>query len=443
MPRPKTVPVTCPQCGHRFTARIRSILDVGEDPELKGQLLEGKINLVSCPLCQTTGMLNAPLLYHDPPKELLLCFIPPDADLDEAGRQRLVGTLTNELMSSLSREKRKGYLLQPKVFFDLQRMTDEILQADGIAQEELDAWRTKMDLIQRLLKAPDDNLLRIMVRENDDQLDDGFFQALSLYTRSVKADGREDLAQRLLRLRQKLMELSSMGRRREARREILEALGKGMTKEDFLQKLTSCDDDAQLEGMVAAGFPLLDYWFFKTLTDRIESAQAEGKEQEAQRLTKLRSKILDTRSEVEKGERAGFQRATELLREILRSEDTEQAVRDHLDEIDDFFIAVLLTNIEGAEARGLEEETERLKRVGDFALGLLKEMMPPQVKLINQLLEAAYPEETERLLEENAEQINGELVELMDFMAVNLRQEGETETAQQLMKIREQALKMI
>ncbi|MEA3459810.1 MAG: hypothetical protein U9R11_03925, partial [Chloroflexota bacterium] len=342
----------------------------------------------------------------------------------------------------LPREERKGYLLQPQVFLDLERMADEILQADGITREALDDWRAKMKLIHRFLDAPNDNVLRIMARENDAQLDEGFFRALRLYTGSMKADGEEELARRLLSLNEKLIELSSLGKRRGGRREVIEALGKGMTKEDFLQRLMSCDDQARLEGMVDAGFSLLDYWFFKALTDKIESAQAEGRSQEAQRLTELRSKILDIRSEIEKEERAGFQRATELLRDIMRSEDIEQAVQDRLGEIDDFFFAVLSANIDGAESAGLKEEAEKMKHVRDIALGLLKETMPPQVRLINRLLKAAYPEETKRLLEENADQVDQSLVELMDLMTMNLRQEGEIEAARRLSKIREQVVKM-
>ncbi len=389
-------------------------------------------------------MLNIPFLYHDPQKELLLCFIPLELEMNEMKRQELIGTLTNELISSMPQERRKGYLLQPKIFFDLQRMADEILKADGITQEELENWRANMDLIRRFLDAPNEDVLRIMVRENDARLDERFFQALFLYTSAVRADGEEALAQRLMRLHGKLLELSSLGRRRKGRREIIEALGKGMSKEEFLERLISCwDDQARLEGMVDAGFSLLDYWFFKALTGRIEAALAEGKEQEAQRLTELRDKILDIRSKIEKEERTGFQRAADLLREIMRSEDIKLAVQEHQREIDDFFFAVLSANIEGAESAGFKEEAEKMKHIREIALDLLRETMPPQVKLINRLLKASYPKETRKLLEENADQVDQSLVEFMDLMAMNLRQEGEIEEAQRLMKIREQASSMI
>ena len=96
---PQTVSVTCPVCGRQFPAQVQTIIDVGQDPEAKSKLLRGQINVATCPQCGNAGMLSAPIVYHDPDKELFLCFLPSELNSDE--QHRFVGDMTNRLMSYL------------------------------------------------------------------------------------------------------------------------------------------------------------------------------------------------------------------------------------------------------------------------------------------------------------------------------------------------------
>ena len=65
----QVVPVTCPNCQAQFTAPIHSIID-GQDPALKAALLQGRLNVAQCPQCGFSDILNSPVLYYDPEKEL-------------------------------------------------------------------------------------------------------------------------------------------------------------------------------------------------------------------------------------------------------------------------------------------------------------------------------------------------------------------------------------
>ena len=69
---------SCPQCKQPVTADITRLFDISQDPEAKQILLSGAYNLIQCPNCGYRGQVPVPLVYHDPDKELLLTFFPPE-----------------------------------------------------------------------------------------------------------------------------------------------------------------------------------------------------------------------------------------------------------------------------------------------------------------------------------------------------------------------------
>jgi hypothetical protein len=440
---PQIMPVTCPLCGRRFAAQVWNIIDAGKDPEARTKLLQGKINVATCPQCGNAGMLNTPFVYHDPEKELLLCFLSPELNLRGDDQHKLVGDLTNRVISSLPPEKRKGYLLQPKIFLSLQNLMEDIVQAEGISKEMLEARKAKLNLINRFLDATSDEVLRILAREHDDELDYEFFSILTASIEMARAEGEENRAKRLLALREKLLEFSSLGKASRVEREVAEALEEGMTREEFLEKTIVCESEAELEALIAVGRHMLDYQFFRSLTSRIEAHEGEGNAEAAQQLKGLRSRILEIRDRLDAETRAILQERADLLREIFESEDLEEAMREHLEEIDDAFFAVLSANIKQAEATEDKEAARKLKRIANLAFELLQERAPRPIKLINQLLKAQYPRETKRLLEENVEQVDNELVSTLNRTIENLNRSGQKRAAQHLREVRDQARAML
>lgn len=440
---PQTMPVTCPLCGRRFAAQVWNIIDASKDPAARTKLLQGKINVATCPQCGNAGMLNTPFVYHDPEKELLLCFLPPELNLRGDDQHKLVGDLTNRVISSLPPEKRKGYLLQPKIFLSLQNLMEDIVQAEGISKEMLEARKAKLNLINRFLDATSDEVLRILAREHDDELDYEFFSILTASIEMARAEGEANRAKRLLALREKLLEFSSLGKASRVEREVAEALEKGMTREEFLDKVVECESDAELEALIAVGRPMLDYQFFRNLTSKIETHEGEGNIEEAQRLKDLRSRILEIRDRLDTTTRAILQERADLLREIFESEDMEEAVREHLEEIDDAFFAILSASIKQAEAKGDKEATRKLKRLEDLVFELLQERAPRPIRLINQLLGAQYPRETKKLLEENVEHVDNELINALNLVIENLNRREQKKAAQHLREVRDQAKAML
>ena len=322
-------PVLCPACGARFTAPIESIIDVGRYPNLKAPFLQGRINIARCPQCGSQGAMNTPLLYHDPAHELALVLMPNELNLRDHDQQRIIGDLTNALINSLPPEQRKGYLLNPKVFFTMQSMLNTVLAAEGITPEMIERQRAKAQLIDQFLHAQDEERLRKLVKEHDAELDYQFFQVLTAWAQNAQADGQTDVAQALLGLRALLADWSSAGRAALAEVNASLGLGETITREDLLARLQAAQSDEEFEALVAAGRPLLDYAFFQNLTTQIEAAADADS---AIRLKALRTRVLDTTAKQDEEIRAAMRRAADLLGAILQADDPQATARQHLDE---------------------------------------------------------------------------------------------------------------
>ncbi|MDY7039492.1 MAG: CpXC domain-containing protein [Chloroflexota bacterium] len=432
---PQVVSVTCPSCSSRFAAPIQNVIDVGRHPELKGMLLRGQLNVAVCPQCGTTGMLNVPFVYHDAANELLLVLTPNDLNLSSDAQQRLIGDMTNAIMNSIPQKQRKAYLLQPKIFLTLTGLMEAILQADGITSEMLDAQRARARLIDQFLQVSDDVELRSLVVEHDEHLDYDFFASITASIDAALAGGQSALAEHLSALRDKLLEMSSLGHTIEAQREALASLGEEVTRDELLEKITNAQEDGVVEVLIAAVRPLVDYKFFQILTNRIEAAD----EQEAERLKQLRTNILEITKRLDAQAQIELQEAASLLYEIWTSENREQAIRAHLDEIDDLFLTVLSANIQGAQEAGELAEAEDLTNLMRLIFDIVEESAPPQIRLINQLLRAEFPKGTEALLRENITQVNSELLEIMDTLGGDMEASGRGEVSKRVEKIRRQA----
>jgi hypothetical protein len=425
---------------------VLTIIDTGQNPEAKALFLSGQINIAACPQCGYAGALSAPLVYHDPEKELLYTYMPTGLGLPEPEQQRIVGDLTNRVMSSLPAEARKGYLLRPRSFLTLEAMIEAILEADGITPEMIEAQRAKADLLTRLLQASGEEARRIIVEENDSQLDYEFFQLLSLNLELAQADGREEQTQQLLALRQQLLDWTKTGKEVAAREDAIRSLGTEVTREGLLEKLVEAalaDDQVRVETMVGVARPAIDYIFYQQLTERIDAAEKGGKAEEEQKLRSLRETILALTAEIDAQMQKVTEEAASLLQEILDSQDPETVIRNNVHRMDDVFLGVLATSIEAAERSNRVEDLDKLEQIGHIFTELVLESQPPQVQLINRLLTVEYPDGTQALLEENRQHVDARLIEMMDAATEDLSQSGREEAAARMAQVREQAAALV
>ena len=281
--------VTCPNCNQPLPAQLDQIIDVGRDPSAKVRFLNGDIHNLTCQQCGFRFSIAMPLLYHDPNKELLLVHVPMELNLQQAERERLIGDLLNNLMKQIPNEQRRGYMLQPTTALTIQGMIEQILSADGVTPEMLEAQRKAMRLIQTLLQTEDD-ALPALVEEHDVEINIQTFEIMTGIAENALQEGRQNVAQHVLSVRDRLIELSTAGQeaveiaaaQEQAVEEVIEALeglGETPTLEDFVALVVSfADDDHQIQAVVGLQRPALGYEFFQELTKHIDQAGGEGQE---------------------------------------------------------------------------------------------------------------------------------------------------------------------
>lgn len=432
--------LTCPNCRQTFAAPVEQILDVEVDPTAKTRLLAGQVNLVICPACGFASTLDIPFIYHDRKKELALVFMPMSAGRTDLERQQAIGALSRAVMSTLPQEQRKGYLLNPQVFFSYESLVNRVLEADGITQEMIQAQRERAELLKRLLEAatPEDRLQ--IVRENEARIDEDFFRILQLNLEQADLLGNQEAVRQLLEIQAMLAEQTPIGRRLAARTDAVRALREQPTRENLLNLLISTEDAATRNILIRLGLPLVDYLFFQKLTARIEAAETEA---ERQRLEALREEVLKIREKMREEAREVVSARLQLVRELLASEEPELLARRRLVEMDDLFLNVLASEIEAAQQAGDSALAERLQNIWQLVMKLFQEQVPPELVLLTRLAESPDDETTRRILQENGRLLNEQFLTLLEQAEKDMRERGEEEVAQRLARALEIARPMV
>lgn len=439
---PVKMQVTCPNCRMPVTATIEQLFDVAQDPGAKRRFLSGRFNVINCPNCRYQGQVATPLLYHDPDKELLLSYVPMELGLPQAEQERILGKLMNDVINQLPQEKRKGYLLNPKPALTLQGMIDRVLEGEGVTREMMDAQKAKAQLVQQLLTTSEEQL-PALVKEKDAELDYTFFQILTASAEAQAAEGNQGGAQRLLNLRNKLLELSSFGAQTRQRQQMLEetarelqALGDKLTRDKLLELVLKAESDDKLAAYVSFARPGMDYTFFEALTKRIDKAQDAEKD----RLAHTRDTLLKLTQEVDQATKVQMEEASQVLRLLMEAPDLEKALMENLPRIDDAFMAVLNLNLEAAQKAGRPDVLTRLQTIQAAIMELIQEASPPEIKFVNELMQIEDEAVAVAVLKKRASEINQQLIDIMLQLVENLRQNGQPEAAERLDTLRGVAL---
>ncbi|MFQ5343866.1 MAG: CpXC domain-containing protein [Anaerolineae bacterium] len=417
---PQPIQVTCPQCNQPFTALVQNIIDVGARPELKEQFLRGRLNLAGCPHCGFAAGIGAPLLYHDPDKELALVLMPTELNLPRNDEEKLIGSLTNALIDSLPPEKRKGYLFRPKTFLSLEGLIKAILEADGITAEMMEAQEKRVGLIQDLSSRLDnEEQFQAFVEEHQSEIDYELFLILRAMIDSTRRDGLGEEAQSLEKLRHRLLEAT--GGPAGAPPGQVEV----KTFDELLDVLLGAESQEELQAMVATNRAVFDYGFFQQITNHIQTAQQAGDSDRAGELLQLRQNVLAAAETVDRATEAALQNAAQRLQDILSADDPHTAVQERLEEIDEAFLVVLAANVAQAEEQGHKEIAGTLRNLYDFTLERLEEQMPPQARTINRLLRTETAAERRSVLQEAGDVINNELLQTLEAVADDAKAQGQ------------------
>ena len=406
-----------------------SIVDVGEMPELKQHLLAGQLNASQCPNCRNINYLATPLLYHDPEHEFLAVFMPTQLNMAENQRQKAIGDLTKALMDALPAEKRRGYMLSPQQFLSMDGLGEKILGLDGITPEMIEASKRKAQLVEELANMQDDGMaFNMAVVENKAFLDQEFFMMLSNTIRIAEEAGQKPQVELLTQLHEKLLPLTEVGQRILKQRRAVEKLGEQPTPDNIMQAILEGDLD-EVEAITFVAYSALDYEFFQALTEHIEAASGEEREQ----LEEKRQRMLNILEQFRASEEERLQAAAALIQELLGAKDMDKSIDEMLPYIDQTVIALLAMNITQAEEQGADAAAIRLRQLHDAIMQRLQDAMPPQLLLLMKLVEADYPDEARSVLKENRELVDDEFIAFVEAYIAQLESDETAAGDQQQM----------
>jgi hypothetical protein len=407
------------------------VVDAGLAPQLKVALLSGYLNRLECPTCGAAGVLNLPLAYHDPDKELLLVLLPTELNLSAEQQQRLIGSLVQAVMSHVPAEERKGYFLRPQTVLTMQRLVELILEADGVTREMIDAQSRRLAFVGELLRASDDEAqLATLIQERRGDIDYAFFATLVSAAEEAEVAGDTAGAEQLLALRDRLLQDPELADR------LPQPLAPDATMDEILEKLLALSDDEQaLAAMVAFNRPAFDYLFFQGLTGQLEQAQRAGDAHRAARLIRLRARLLEEIEQQDQALHAAQQQDLRLIEEILKSPDRHVAIRQHLPQIDTLFLHTLTGAIEAARREGDIARSARLDELRQALVTLLAEAMPPELRLVNRLLALEEPSERQAVLAESGALLSDDFVALIDGLIQEMRSQNRDEPLGRLQAI--------
>jgi hypothetical protein len=407
---PQKTQIACPRCRQPIVAQIEQLFDITSDPGSKQRLLGGVSNYAVCKSCGYTGPLATPIVYHDSDKELLLTYFPSELGMPVNEQERLVGPLITQVTNQLPPEKRKAYLLRPQGFLTYQSLIERILGADGITPEMIQAQKKRVSLVEHLLGAPTPEARTEMIKQEAALLDAEFFSIFNRLMDGATASGQEQYIAQMDAIQKQLLSESDYGRKiSEQANEVQEALktlqavGKNLDREKLLDILIAAPNDDRLNALVSLTRPGIDYMFFQSLTERIEKKVGD----ERRKLEGLREKLLEITRLYDQRAEKEFKRANDLLRTLLASDDIEQATANHIQEINDAFVQVLNQALQEANQKNDAERMPKLQQI--VAVLQQASTPPPELTLLEELLDAPDEVALNKMLDQHSEEINPEL----------------------------------
>jgi hypothetical protein len=382
-------------------------------------------------------MANVPLVYHDSEKELLLTFFPPDLGVPVNEQEKQIGPIIQKVLNDLPPERRKAYLFQPQTMLTLQSMLERILEGDGITKEMIQEQQEMMQLLQRLASAEPEKRSEI-IKQEEEKINELFFSLLNQLIEVSLMQGEKQSAEQLALISRQLLEETEIGRKiaKEAKEaqdaaKTLEKLAKdGLTREKLLDLVIRTTDEVRLEVYARMTYSMMDYEFFQKLTSNIDKSQGKQKA----KLESIRDQLLQLTAEIRQEMEEVAQANIALLNNILQADDVEAAAEKALPSVSPVFVEILQGELEKARQQGDLELSGKLNQV--MAVVQKASAPPPEVQLIEEMVNLESEEALDALLEERADEITDEFLQMFNSVISHYsNEEGAEEVTQKLQEV--------
>jgi hypothetical protein len=250
---------------------------------------------------------------------------------------------------------------------------------------------------------------------------------------------------RLTNLRARLMTETAAGRRLEKQQIAMKKLSVaaqkqgGLTPELLLDHLLSYQDDEEvMQSLVVslAAQGALPYEFFQLLTETIEQKQQAGETDVVDRLARVRDEALSLQNEMRQQSQQMVEAAnqvlqTDLWRRIRQRPCSSTAKR--------LMMSLCMCCRRGwprQSSRGIRRRMNALNEVHQIIVHQMESQLPPEVMLLNELLEAETDEARRHLLDENGELVSPNLMQIIDLVGQQLAQSNQPELNGRLQQIK-------
>ena len=406
-------------------ADIQQIFDVSVDPMDKERLLRGAANIAICPSCGYQSQIAMPIVYHDPEKELLLTYFPPELNMSLPEQQKILGPMITKVVNSLPPEKKKGYLFQPRTMLTFDTLFETILEADGITKEMLNEQKYKGELIRRLLQTSQDSLVEV-IHQEESHIDQSFFLMLN-NTLDAAVQMRDKTSfEALKKVQEVLFRETAYGRELKVKADFtqkaitdLQNLGENLNRDTLLDLVLNSPDDIYLQTLTGLARSGMDYEFFTKLSSRIDAAEGEEKE----KFTNIRTQLLDLTQRIDKALAEEKETRRKLLEEILKQDDMESALYQAVRAIDQQFTDVVNEELAAARKSGDFMRSGKLQQLLDLIQKLYT--APDEIQKLETMLSAETEDALKALIEEDPELAGEEMKKLV----ADLIEEGKVQNS--------------
>lgn len=431
------IQTSCPNCGQPMAAEIFQVIDADKEFQLKEILLAGGLNFAQCQLCGFQGQLPIPLVYHDKEKDLLLTFSPPDTNKTMEEKESALAPLLKQVIDNLEPQERKGYLFQPQAMLTMNNLVKNVLLADGITDEMIQAQQEKMKLLDTLFNQDGEQLKKTVI-ENNENIDREFFSIFAEIAQRIISSRDEKSIEKIKTVQDVLMaetdigkEILSETREIQAATQSLEALGENLTRGSLLELVINAPNLERVKAFAGLVRPAMDYEFFQNFTERIEAAD----ENDRKDLVEKRNLMLKVTQEIDEQLQQKVTEATETINRIIENESIEEGLKKNIGLVDQLFVQALSGEINQAEENKNEERKEKLIEL----FQIIQEMTtPPELKKVEELV--ALSDDSSKLetaLDEIDPELSEKIIGYLTSIISNYEEQSVNEEAENLDQLNE------
>ena len=432
--------IQCQQCRGPITANVEQIINVDQNPQLKKLLMQGQLNIAQCPNCGWTGQIATPQVYHESAHDLLMTFVPMEANIPYAEQERMMGQLVRMVVESVPMEKRRAYLLQPLQMVRYQTYMEKILATEGITKAMIARQNEQIELLRTLMKA-DHDVVDYLVKEKSRLIDDTFVGMVQQTLQSASQAGAPE-AIALSNLSAKLYRETEAGKRVERRQLAMHAFQQeakaadGVTAEMLATHIEKNQADDTMVDMLINAVGGLTYDFFTALTGKIDAAAKAGNKPSVMKMTEIRTRLLKVYDEMLAESAKQMQASLTMINKIVSAPDRRHALQQHANEIDEGFLVVLERETQKARDAGDLERSVALREIHKHMQDMVNESGVPQMQFISAMMRVRSEEEINQILDSAPQMVNGQLIQVLDQLSAEMGAEAQPEVNVHLQKIR-------